>query len=196
MSKELKKCECYQRYKPGISIEVDSFNPLVCAKCKGIIFTRRKENDMKLKQCQLCGSDAKLMKESNTHCNCSNKDCLLYGDRYFHIDKWNKRQEVSTPSVDKICSIIEDLRLDVIACLDSRDQNYIDDLFKKAMNNLKTSGKAKEPQWPKKVYTYKSLPSRKDYRTGFNAARDLCKQAWKDEKERTPGIPGKQDKYV
>lgn len=88
------------------------------------------------------------------------------------------------------------MRLDVIACIDSRDQNYIDDLFKKAMNNLKTSGKAKEPQWPKKVYTYKSLPSRKDYRTGFNAAIDLCKQAWKDEKERTPGIQGKQDKYV
>lgn len=103
---------------------------------------------MELKHCPFCGSDAKLMKESNTHCNCSNKDCLLYGDRYFHIDKWNTRQE------------------------------------------------AKEPQWPKKVYTYKSLPSRKDYRTGFNAARDLCKQAWKDEKERTPGIPGKQDKYV
>lgn len=192
MSKELKKCECYQRYKPGISIEVDSFNPLVCAKCKGIIFTRRKENDMKLKQCQLCGSDAKLMKESNTHCNCSNKDCLLYGDRYFHIDKWNKRKEVSTPTKENILEvlmdsnfykkvglyyspedfsmdvkklvndlhalltskesvnydIIEDLRLDVIACLDSRDQNYIDDLFKKAMNNLKTSRKVEEPQLP------------------------------------------------
>ena len=40
--------------------------------------------------------------------------------------------------------IIEDLRLEVIACLDSRDQNYIDDLFKKAMNSLKTSGKDKQ----------------------------------------------------
>lgn len=78
MSKELKKCECYQRYK----------------RCGGV------------------GSISE--------------------------------PAVSIPSVDKICSIIEDLRLDVIACLDSRDQNYIDDLFKKAMNNLKKPRKDKQ----------------------------------------------------
>lgn len=78
--------------------------------------------------------------------------------------------------------------------------SYLDEQYEKnkpdPYNYELPAMKVKEPQWPKKVYTYKSLPSRKDYRTGFNAARDLCKQAWKDEKERTPGIPGKQDKYV
>lgn len=31
------------------------------------------------------------MKDSKTHCNCSNKDCILSGDKYFHFDKWNTR---------------------------------------------------------------------------------------------------------
>lgn len=44
------------------------------------------------KICQICGSDAKFMKGSKTHCNCSNKDCLLSGDKYFHVDKWNTRK--------------------------------------------------------------------------------------------------------
>ena len=58
------------------------------------------------KVCQICGSDAKFMKGSKTHCNCSNKDCLLYGDKYFHVDKWNKRSASSVPSKEKILEVV------------------------------------------------------------------------------------------
>lgn len=53
------------------------------------------------------------------------------------VNALNNSPAVSGPRVDKICRIIEDLRLEVIACSDSRDQNYIDDLFKKAINDCK-----------------------------------------------------------
>lgn len=101
------------------------------AKTREVYLTRRREEIMiEIKVCQICGSDAKFMKDSKTHCNCSNKDCLLSGDKYFHVDKWNKRSSESMRLID----IIEDLRLEVTASIDSREQGYIDDLFRKAMD--------------------------------------------------------------
>jgi hypothetical protein len=167
---------------------------------------------MELKQCPFCGSDAKLMKEGNTHCNCSNKECLLYGDRYFHIDKWNKR--LPSASVDKLVPLDEKVMEAVIwqffnpqsgTVRKIKDwaelSKYICQRFRgphgifigdggleehlksenQAFMHLGTENmKVKEPQWPKKVYTKKSFPSREDYRNGFNEATAACKQAWKD----------------
>lgn len=58
------------------------------------------------KVCQICGSDAKFMKGSKTHCNCSNKDCLLSGDKYFHVDKWNKRSASSVECVGEQINLL------------------------------------------------------------------------------------------
>jgi len=33
----IKECNCYPLQQPGMAIEVDSFNPLVCSRCKNII---------------------------------------------------------------------------------------------------------------------------------------------------------------
>lgn len=96
---------------------------------------------IEIKVCQICGSDAKFMKDSKTHCNCLNKDCLLSGDKYFHVDKWNKRSSESMRLID----IIEDLRLEVTASIDSREQGYIDDLFRKATDALISSSTVSVP---------------------------------------------------
>lgn len=65
------------------------------------------------KVCPICGSDAKFMKDSKTHCNCSNKDCLLSGDKYFHVDKWNKRTSARVPSEIEIMAAINKAGFDL-----------------------------------------------------------------------------------
>lgn len=36
-----KECNCYPLHQPGMTIEVDSFNPLICSKCKNVIHPTR-----------------------------------------------------------------------------------------------------------------------------------------------------------
>lgn len=40
--------------------------------------------------CPLCGAKAKRMKDASKWINCSDSRCMLGGDRFFHINRWNE----------------------------------------------------------------------------------------------------------
>lgn len=137
----------------------------------------------KLKPCPFCGGEAEIFKgkmgDGSLWLYPSCVECESMAET---IEKWNKRKEVSLPTKEKILEALMDSNFYKKVGLHYSPEDFSRDV-KELVNDLHAllmSRNVKEPQGPKKVYTYKSLPSRKDYRTGFNAAIDLCKQALQD----------------
>ena len=95
------------------------------------------------------------MRNSKTHCNCSNKDCFLSGDKYFHVDKWNTRLAANVPSKENILEISMESDLHVLLpdeTVNTQRQDSLTDQMNTVIDLARKEGCYDAQDWIIKVW--------------------------------------------